>query len=410
MKNNIELIKLNNGLTLIMDSQPWYTSVSVVAYIGIGAKHEEDSLAGISHLLEHLVFKGTKSFPTSRDISHQIESIGGRLDAFTAYDYSGFFAKVPRSQVETALKVILELIYNPLLRQEDMVREKEIIYDELRLRRDSPEDLSDLLLVETLWKKGYLSKDLGGTPESISLITLDDLRQFHSDYYKTPNLTLIISGSFPKEEIIHKLESLPSQSFTPPIKDFTCEPSVPSRKTIEKDTSEAYLRIGYPLFGRDSSLRYTAFVFNVLLGGGGGSRLFEEIREKRSLAYDVQSSIVLFKEAGELIISLNTHPQKVEEALEITLQEVANLKEGKVTKEEIKRGKEYLKGSLLISLEDTLRRAFYWGEGYLLDGKLKDIEETVNKIEKVDFLKELQQLKPYLDSDKNCIIQVLPKS
>ncbi len=409
MKNKLELLKLHNGITLILDPQPWYTSVSVVAYVGIGAKHEEDSLAGISHLLEHLVFKGTTSFPTSREVSDQIESVGGRLDAFTAYDYSGYFAKVPRSQVEIALKVLLELIYQPLLRNDDMLREKEIIFDELRLRRDSPEDLSDLILVETLWSNGYLSRDLGGTPESVASLTLQELSDFHQRYYRTSNLTIVISGSFPKKKVTGILEKLPFQDFSPMKKDFSCEFSVPSRKTIQKETSEAYLRIGYPLFGRDSSLRYTASIFNVLLGGGGGSRLFEEIREKYSLAYDVQSSLALFKEAGELLISLNTHPDKVEQALEITLKEVDNLREGRVTTGEIRRSKEYLKGSLLISLEDSLRRAFFWGEGYLLDSKIKDVDETIKRIEEVDFLNELPQLSPYFTPDKNCIVSVVPK-
>ncbi|MBT9130686.1 MAG: putative zinc protease [candidate division WS2 bacterium] len=410
MENKVKLIKLDNGLTLISDHRPWYTSASVVAYVGVGVKHEQEARVGISHLLEHVIFKGTKNYPTFKDITGNIEGIGGRLDAFTSYDYSAYYAKVPRSQAEVALQMILDLVYNPLLLPEDIDREKTVVYNELRLRYDDPEEYSDLMLAQNLWVKGPLSREVGGTPETVSSITQQDIIELHQYFYRNPNITIVASGAYEEYNLINMLNKIPAQQFDLPFKDMNSEFQVPQRKSITRDTSESYLRLGYPLFNRYSPLKTSAAVFNVLLGVGGSSRLFEEIREKRSLTYDIGSSLLLLKEAGELSIALSTHPDKVEEALGVILKEVDNLREGRVSEKEVARSKAYIKGSFLLSLEDSLRRAFFWGEGYLLDGVIKDVDEEIKNYESVDFYSEIVHLKPYFAPERCCIVSVVPRN
>jgi len=388
-----KLEELPNGIRIVTKENRFSASASVAIWVGVGSRHESKETNGIYHLIEHLVFQGTKKRPSAKEISEAIEGMGGILNAFTGHESTCYITKVPSYRLEKAIDVLSDLILSPLLREEDFLKEKRVIIEEIKMHNDQPQDRAEMSLFQLLFKDHPLGADIAGTEESVEGISLESLKQHFSQSYCGKNVVISVCGNIKPErvsalisEYFLNLDPGNSSAFLPfnPFKQgrFAVE---------ERDTQEAHLCLGNLTLSRFDPRRYAMDLLNLALGVGGSSRLYQEIRDKRGLAYYVHSTVEYFKETGCQVIEASCAPDKVNLVLDLIQEELKKIEREGLKKEELERVKEYIKGSYVLRLEDTLSLALWLGERVLLEGKLPSVKK---ELEKYDMVKgeEIQEL------------------
>ena len=384
---------LPNGLRILTSSMPHTHSVSLTLYVGAGSRYERAEEAGVSHFLEHMLFKGTEKRRTAKEIAEAVDGVGGLLNGATDREYTVYYIKVARLHMDLALDVLVELVRRPLLDPAEMEKERQVVIEELAMVEDSPAQMADLLLDSILWPDNPLGRDVAGTPDSVSAISREMLVRYLQTQYVPNNIVIAIAGNVDHEEVVADIRR--ALGDWPTGRPASWLPDVESngrRCAVRyKSTEQAHISLavrGLPLNHPD---RHALSFISVILGEGMSSRLFVELREKRGLVYDISSYVSHFLDTGAFNVYTGVDPKNAVEALKVVVAELARLSERGPTSEELTKARELSKGRLLLRMEDTRNVSGWIGGQELLQGTVRNVEEAVAEIDAVT-LEDLQRL------------------
>lgn len=382
---NTEISTLKNGLRVVALPMKERNSVSVGIWVAVGGRHEEPRVSGVSHFLEHIVFKGTAR-RDAHQIKESVEGVGGSLNAFTSEEYTCFLARASSRHFEPVFDVLADMVLNASLKDEDIRKERTVILEEIKMTQDQPSQLSDDVLTELMWPDHPLGRPLAGTIESVSGLTRGDIADYRDRHYRAPLVTVTASGDVTQKHLMDLAEAAFSKNGGPAQKSqipFT-EPQTAKRlKILNKRTEQIHLALGLHTPGKDHKDHHTLDLLGVLLGGNMSSRLFNEVREERGLAYDISAFSRRFHETGAFVVSAGVDIKKLSEALEVILKELAKITREPVGTDELHRAKEFYLGQLDLSLENTMNQMLWAGESVVCHGRVKTLEEVAMEINKV---------------------------
>jgi len=376
---------LQNGLRVVTSSMPAMESVSIGLWIGVGGRYEKKSLSGISHLMEHMLFKGTLK-RTANDLKEAIEGVGGSFNGFTSEEVTCYLVKLPAKYLELGLDVLSDMVLNPALDPVELEKEKYVILEEIKMYLDLPSQYVFEVLAEAMWPNHPLGQPLTGYVDTVKNFKRKDLVDFSKLYYNASNTAIIAAGKIDHKKII----SFAKKTFkvSSKNKDFSYKKVLPGNKgntikIFEKPAKQTHFAIGFHSMKRTDKMRYAVQLMNVILGGNMSSRLFDRLREKKALCYEISSSVRPYKETGSLVIHAGVDNEKLILASEEVMTELKDIKKNLVSKNELKRAKEYVKGQLLLALEDTGSRMLWLGQRVLLEGKAPPLKEIIQNVDKV---------------------------
>ncbi len=376
---------LPNGLRVVSCEMPHTRSVTISVFVGVGSRYEMDEEAGISHFVEHMVFKGTKSRPDPLQISSAIEGTGGVINAGTDEESTVYWCKVAQPHFADSLGLLFEMLRESLNRQEDLETERRVIHEELAMANDYPSARVDMLVDEMLWPDHPLGRDVGGTKESVDGITRDMLQEFMSKHYAPSRVVVSVAGNVPHAQVVEQAESLSGdwanvRSDVPtPVTHMQSE----SQLRLEyRKTEQTHLSVAFPGLPLDHPDINTLDMLGVILGEGMSSRLFVELREKRGLVYDVHSGGSRFMDTGSFVISAGVDPQKVYEAIPVALEQVASMRDG-VPSDEVERTKRLMAGRLMLNMEDTRSVSSWMGSHELMIGKVPSVDDVIARLDAI---------------------------
>ena len=376
---------LDNQLRVLTSTMPHTRSVAMIICVGAGSRYESAELSGISHFLEHLPFKGTKQWPTARDVSEAIEGVGGMMNASTDREMTAFWCKVAQPHFHSAFAVLLDMILHPILDPDELEKEREVIQEELRMTNDHPTYRVDLLIDEALWPDQAMGRDVGGTPHSVSTISRDDILEYMHRQYNPANIVVAVAGNISHEEVLDAVDGA--------TKDWELQDSLdwepvnycnngPVVRVEQRRTEQTHFCLALPGLSLEDPDRFSLALLNVMLGDGMSSRLFLNLREQQSLAYDVNSSTNHFRDCGSLVIYCGVEPRKSRDAVQAIVGELQQLQQ-EAPPEELAKAKEYTKGRVLLRMEDTRAVASWLASQELLQGRVSTPDDTVCQIDAV---------------------------
>ncbi|HZB34360.1 MAG TPA: pitrilysin family protein [Streptosporangiaceae bacterium] len=379
---------LPGGLRVVTETMPTVRSAAVGIWVGVGSRDEDLIDAGASHYLEHLLFKGTQR-RSALEISAAVDAVGGDLNAFTAKEYTCYYARVLDSDLPLAVDVVSDMVTGSLIQEEDVEAERGVILEEIAMRDDEPSDLVHDEFSTALYGDAPLGRPILGTVDSINSLTADGIGRYYRERYLPANLVVAVAGNLDHDEVLRHVdkafegvlgqEGLPSP---PRIGGEGAEPN-PGVRLIPRQTEQANLILGTIGVSRTDDRRFTLGVLNSALGGGMSSRLFQEVREKRGLAYSVYSYTSQYADTGTFGVYAGCQPGKIDEVLTICRDEVGKIAEHGLTDEELSRGKGQLRGSMVLGLEDTGSRMSRIGKSELVYEELLSVDEVLARIDAV---------------------------
>ena len=364
---------------------PERQSASVVFMFGGGSRLEDERRAGVSHFIEHLYFKGTRTRPTAKEIADAIEGVGGFINASTDKELTAYWARVPAEHLGLAIEVLFDIVTNSRLDEADVERERMVILEELRMYQDQPQEHVQNLFEELMWPGHALGRDIAGTEQSVSQLTRDDVTQYANTHYRLPNLVVGAAGSFDSARVLSLVTPhlrLPSEGngavALPP------EPlAAPHVLVRRRNTEQAHVCLGARGLSYLDKDRYALDLLNAVLGEGMSSRLFLNIRERLGLAYDVHSFTQRYRDTGYVGVYIGVDPKKTVDAVNAVMAELRSLAEHEVSADELKRAREFTKGRLRLELETTNGVAFWLTYQELVFGEIKTIEDEIAEVEAV---------------------------
>ncbi len=399
---------LSNGVRIVTEEIEHVRSVAVGLWVGAGSRDEEEGYEGISHFIEHMLFKGTEN-RTARELAESLESVGGQLNAFTTKEYTCFYAKVLDEDMDLAIDVLSDMFFNSLFDERELEKEKNVVIEEIKMYEDSPDELIHDLFSEYVWNDHPLGKPILGTEESIKTLSREKIIHYLGRHYSPDNMVIAVAGKIKHDEVIKKLQPL-FQEFKRGgrrVLEGTPNPSSQT-KALAKDTEQMHLILGVPGLAQEDPDIYALNIVNNILGGGLSSRLFQEIREQRGLAYSVYSYHSTYVDTGLLAIYAGTSPQNTEEVVECTLKQVLHLIQNGITQQELERMKAQIKGSLYLGLESVSSRMSRLGKGELTYNRVITPEELVEKVEKVTLEDTHKVMERLWQRDKISLVMLGP--
>lgn len=377
---------LSNGLTIIGEEIPYLKSITLGIWVNAGSRIENEELGGISHFIEHMLFKGTKN-RTSKEIASTIDNLGGQINAFTSKECTCYYVKLLDEHIDIGIDILSDMFLNPLFDEKDIDKERQVIIEELKMYEDSPEDLVYDLLMEGIYKTDALGMNIIGTEESLYNMNRNTIKDYFNKYYVASNSVISISGNFKFEEMVKLIESKFKDLAMGNVDIKITEPEFhPCFIARNKDTEQVNLAISLkaiPLECREDA--YALSIINNIFGGSISSRLFQNIRENKGLVYSIYSAPSLYRKSGELGIYASMSNENLKKVYNLVLEEIDNLRQNHLTDKEIKESKEQLKGSYILGLESTSSRMMSIGKAMVLTKKVKnpnDIIESINNIDK----------------------------
>ena len=376
---------LDNGMRVVTGAMPHARSVAVCAFVGVGSRYEPADRAGVSHIIEHLVFKGTDRRQTPPEISGALEGVGGEVNAGTEQELTVYWCKVARPYLEESLDLLVDQLRNSLYRPDDIEKERLVVMEEQRMINDHPGHKLDVLVDEMLWPDHPLGRDISGTSESLAGITRDVILDHVSQFYTPSNIVFSVAGNVDHGQVVSLLDSHSRgwSSKTPPgWTPFVDGQTAPQVRLKYRRTEQAQLSIGVPGLSVAHPDRHALDLLSVVLGEGMSSRLFLEVREKRGLAYDIHSGVTSFRDCGAFVTTAGVDPKRVYPAVETILAEIGRLREG-MPEEELERAKRLSTGMLMLRMEDTKAVASWTGAQELLQGRVLDVDEVVDAVGRV---------------------------
>jgi predicted Zn-dependent peptidase len=365
---------------------PERLSSSAVVMFGGGSRLEDDRLAGVSHFIEHLFFKGTLRRPSSKEIANAIEGVGGFINASTDKELTAYWTRVPSEHTDLGLDVLIDIITNSKLDPADIERERDVILEELKGYQDQPQDFVQNLFEELMWPGHPLGRDIAGTQESVSRLTRDDILEYANAQYRLPNVVVGAAGVVDEAhmlEFIRPRLTLPRELNGQVPSIAPAELDAPHVLVRRQKTEQAHICLGVRAYSYLHPDRYAIDLLNTVLGEGMSSRLFLDIRERLGLAYDVHSFMSKYRDTGYIAVYLGVDPKKAAEAVGAVITELTGLGERDVLPDELARAKEFTKGRLRLELETTNGVAFWLTYQELLLGEIKTIEEELALIDAV---------------------------
>ncbi|HEY6069019.1 MAG TPA: pitrilysin family protein [Gaiellaceae bacterium] len=379
------LSELDSGERVISEQVPSVRSVALGFWIGAGSRDETDAKAGVSHFIEHLLFKGSRSY-TAQQIAEIFDGLGGELNAATSREHTVVYARVPDAHVQTALDVMTDMVFAPSF--SDLDSEREVVLEEIAMYEDTPQDLVHDLFSEAVFERHALGRPVIGTADVISSVSRRVLSTYHRQMYAGGNVVIAAAGNVEHNKLMRMLQKAQSQQRPPAGGPRVRRPLVkapaPGLRFVRKDTEQYHVCIGAPGIARSDRRRFAASILDSILGGSASSRLFQEIREKRGLAYSVYSFASQYTDTGLVGIYVGTREENLATCLEIAGSELADIAAGKLRKDEISRAKENLKGRIMLSMESTSNRMSRLGKSLITDTELLSFERIIAEIEAVE--------------------------
>lgn len=375
---------LPGGLRVLTQTLPSVRSVSLGIWVASGSRHESDADSGITHFIEHMVFKGTDRL-SARDIACEIDGLGGHLNAYTTKETTAFTAKVLDEQWQRALGILAEMVRRPAFVEAEIEREKSVVLEELKMDEDDPGYLLGSIFFGSFWQGHGLGRPIIGKPETIRAFSRKRLRQFFESTYRGPRLILAAAGNIRHDEVVREAERLfeglqgGGSQRAPAKPEVSVEIQFGDKPSLE----QIHLTLGVETFSALDPRRFAGFLLSTLLGGGFSSRLFQKIREEAGLAYSVGSDLALYSDTGCLSIGAGTALESLPRVLRLTLGELRDLKDSLVDEAEIRRAKDYLKGSLLLNMESPESRMAVLARQEALHGRLRSLAYVSERVEAV---------------------------
>ena len=406
-----ELAVLDNGLRVVLvpcEAQ----SVAFGLFVASGSRHETDDVAGISHFIEHMLFKGTKK-RSPVEITRAIEGRGGNFNAWTSEESTAYFTHMPFEYLDEAVDIISDMYLNAKIADDDFRREREVILEEIKMYADEPDAVAMENLQRALFPRHRLGAPIAGSAASLMPLKPCDMKAYIASHYRADNTIAVIAGRFCGDKALKAVE-----------KRLSCLPGavkkVGARKqsrfqkpvseiTVSKDVQQTQLALGYRTFGIADGRKYAASVFDAVMGRGMSSRLFQEVREKRGLSYDISSRMQFFSDAGMWTVTAGLDARKTAAALAAIDREIKRIREKRIGGEELKRTKEFLTGNFRMSHERVTSKLFYHGSTMLSFGRLVPAEEQVEGIRRVSAEDVLDVAREILDPSRRSVSWVLPK-
>jgi predicted Zn-dependent peptidase len=362
---------------------PHVRSVSIGVWLARGSRHEPLEQSGIAHFVEHMLFKGTDT-RSAEDIAQTIDSIGGQMDAFTAKEYASYYFKVLDDHLPLAVEVLADIVMHPAFTEGDIGREKKVVLEEIKMVEDTPDDLVHELFTESFWQGHPLGRPILGTRETVESLTQDGLRRYFASTYCAPNLIVAAVGNIEHEQVrdlvMRAFEGVPTRSA--PVTEAPPR-VVPATLIRNKDLEQSHVCLGTSSYCQDHEDRYSSYVLNTVLGGSMSSRLFQNVREKRGLAYAVFSGLSAYRDAGSITVYAGCANDAVSELIDVVIAELRRLKDEPLPDAELRRAKDHLKGSLMLNLESTSSRMSHVARQEIYFDRQFSLDETLEGVERV---------------------------
>ena len=384
-KAEFQKTTLDNGLRVVTSEVAHARSASIGVFVGVGSRYESEAQSGLSHFIEHMVFKGTRRRPTPGEISGAIEGVGGVLNAATEQELTSYWCKVPDFHVQESLDVIFDMLRGSVFNPDDVEKERMVIVEELSMINDQPNYKVDALIDEMLWPDHPLGRDIGGTKESIGNITGDAMLGYMADSYTPNNVVVSVAGVVDHDEVVEQVATLAEgwPGGTPTAWAPVTHRHEESQVRVEyRSTEQTHLSIAVPGLSMRHPDRYALGLLSVILGEGMSSRLFVELRETKGLAYDVHSGVAHFLDSGAFVVSAGVDPKRVYDAVETIMEQLSKLKDG-VPEEELDKAKRLIAGRLLLRMEDNWTIANWMGPQELLLDEITGVDEVIDSLNAV---------------------------
>ncbi len=359
-----QLARLPQGLAVALRPMEHVESVAVGLWMRAGGRYETRRASGVSHFLEHLLFKGTRT-RSCEQLKQAIEGVGGSLNGFTAEEFTCYMAKVPARYLRRAVGVLSDMALHPRLAARDVEKEREVILEEIRMYEDAPGQLVHDLFNELLWPNHPLGHVLSGTIETVRRLTRQDLLAYWRRFYHPQNCLLACAGAFEPNRIIRQLRGIFARAPRRPVGRFVAAPrprTGPQVRVVHKTTEQTHLCLGTPALARTHRYRFAQELLHVALGANMSSRLFREVREKRGLVYEIGTHIKRYQDAGAFVIYAGCDVGKLETTIRTIVTELARIRRRPMKAAELRRAKEFYRGQLLMGLEDTMEHMLWMGE------------------------------------------------
>jgi len=374
---------LDNGMRVVTEHLPFVRSVAFGFWIIGGSRVEPESVNGITHFIEHMLFKGTKS-RSARDIAIEIDSMGGHLDAFTSREYTCFLANCLDENLPKAMDLMIDILLNPLYPEDELERERAVIQEEIRSIEDTPDDYIHDLLTQEFWKGHPLGRPIIGVRSTVDSLSCSVLRDYYRNAYQPQRIILAAAGNLDHEQFVRMVRDAPPATKDP--HSYAMEPPpgvVPHISVKEKELEQVHLCLGTVGLSQADDARHAGYLLNTILGSGLSSRLFQTIREERGLAYSVFSYSSSYRDTGMLVVYAGTKKESAEEVMDLILKEFRRLKTQDVPDDELKKTQNQLKGNMMLGLESTVNRMSRLAKQEMYFGRHFTLTETLEAIERV---------------------------
>jgi len=383
---NYLLTQLDSGTRVITEPLQGVRSAAIGLWIGTGSRDEDEARAGVTHFLEHLLFKGSSKY-SAQDIAEIFDTFGGELNAATARDYTVVYGRVLDEHVETAVDVMTDMVFAPSLA--DLDSERDVVLEEIAMIEDSPQELVHDLITQAVFGKHPLGRPVLGNAEVIANVSRRSVGAYHRARYTAANVVVAAAGSVEHKPLLALVERMEEKLRDPPARKpaarapFIASPP-PTLRFQRKDTEQYHVCLGAPGISRSDKRRFAASILDGVLGGSASSRLFQEIREKRGLAYSVYTYSSQYADTGQIGIYVGTREENLAVCLEIIAEQIASIAAGEVSDEELDRAKQNLKGRIMLSMELTSNRMSRLGKSVITDSELMSLDRILAEIEAVE--------------------------
>src|SRR5258705_1104571 len=358
-------------------------SISIGVWLTRGSRHESAERGGIAHFVEHMLFKGTGT-RSAEDIAQAIDSIGGQMDAFTAKEYASYYIKVLDDHLPLAVDVLSDIVRRPAFSQDDIEREKKVVLEEIKMVEDTPDDLVHELFTENFWVDHPLGRPILGTPETVEALTRNGLRTYFDTVYTAPNMIIAVVGNVEHQQVRGLVEAAFGTLSNDSTELSQARPRVEPRIVIRnKELEQSHVCLGTSSYQQDHEDRYSSYVLNTVLGGSMSSRLFQNVREKRGLAYAVFSGLSAYRDAGSLTIYAGCANDAIGQLIDVVVVELKRMRDEPMPESELQRAKDHLKGSLMLNLESTSSRMSHLARQEIYFDRQFGLDETLEGVERV---------------------------
>ncbi|MFA5100187.1 MAG: pitrilysin family protein [Candidatus Omnitrophota bacterium] len=384
-KNPYKKTTLDNGVRVISCPMKDRKSLALGIWVAVGSRYEQPSAAGISHYLEHMVFKGTRHY-TCQQIKESIEGVGGAFNGFTSEEVTCYFVKMPARYLDRGIDILSDMVARPLLRDEDVRKERTVILEEIKMYKDQPQSYVYELLDSLLWPGHPLGTSTLGSEETVTAVNRNALDAYRAACYAPANIVVSAAGSFDHcalaDKVNSRLKTLKKGAANQYIPAVSSQ-SEPQVRILAKDTEQSHLVVGFHGLKRNDPMRYSLALLHIILGANSSSRLFNEIREKRGLAYEIGTHVKFMADTGAFIVHSGVDNTKVKDTVKLIFEGLRLVKEKLVSADELKRAKEYYLGQLTLAMEDTMDQMLWIGETTTTLDKTFALEEIIKEVKKV---------------------------